>query len=155
MLNLGQVQFAAEECQRQGVGPMEVFQMCQAMNLGGHQHFLTVQFVKDLGFLVEPQKNKDGWRTVGVFFTNSEFHSKIGEAATPDQINRLIVQLVAALHEERIDADEFYKEFQMIHPFLDGNGRVGAILFNFINGTLDVPKSAPDYFGAEGTLSKI
>jgi len=153
MLNLGQVQFAAEECERQGVGPMEVFQMCQAMNLAGHQHFLTVQFVKDLGFLVEPKKNQNGWRRVGVFFTSFVHHS-MKEAATPDQIQRLIENLVMALHDGRVDAGEFYKEFELIHPFLDGNGRVGVILFNFINGTVDVPKPAPDFFGAEGTLSE-
>ena len=44
-------------------------------------------------------------------------------------------------------ADEFYLEFEMIHPFGDGNGRTGKVLHNWLLGTLDKPVLVTDYFG--------
>lgn len=38
------------------------------------------------------------------------------------------------------------KQFLWIHPFADGNGRVGFLLFNYLMGTLDNPLPLPDYF---------
>ena len=44
-------------------------------------------------------------------------------------------------------ADDAYLEFQRIHPFVDGNGRVGKILHNWLNDTLHDPILVKDYFG--------
>jgi fido (protein-threonine AMPylation protein) len=44
-----------------------------------------------------------------------------------------------------VSASEFYQEFETLHPFNDGNGRVGAILFNLLNGTLSDPIVPPPY----------
>jgi len=41
---------------------------------------------------------------------------------------------------------EAYREFQEIHPFRDGNGRVGKIVFNLLNGTLHDPQMPPNFF---------
>jgi len=43
--------------------------------------------------------------------------------------------------------DDFYLQFESIHPFADGNGRTGKILHNWLNGTLDKPKLIDDYYG--------
>jgi hypothetical protein len=47
-------------------------------------------------------------------------------------------------------ADEWYAAFEFLHPFRDGNGRTGKILFNWLTGTLENPVLMLDYFG-QGT----
>lgn len=43
-------------------------------------------------------------------------------------------------------ADQLTKQFLMIHPFEDGNGRIAAILWNWRLGTLSHPKPLPEFF---------
>ena len=42
--------------------------------------------------------------------------------------------------------EEAYKEFQIIHPFEDGNGRVGKIIYNKLKNSLDNPTFPPIFF---------
>lgn len=92
-----------------------------------------------LGALVEPTKNKTGFREIGVCVGNRVCPP--AETIKPDLINLLG-------HADHIEPIEFYKNFELIHPFIDGNGRTGKILLNWVNDTLLTPIFPPaDLFG--------
>jgi hypothetical protein len=42
--------------------------------------------------------------------------------------------------------DEKYHIFELIHPFVDGNGRVGKIVYNYLMGTLHDPEFPTNFF---------
>lgn len=42
--------------------------------------------------------------------------------------------------------DQFYFEYENIHPFVDGNGRSGKILYNYLLGRLDDPIMPPNFW---------
>jgi hypothetical protein len=99
----------------------------------------------ELGILVEPVKNKGGLRQCGV---------RVGDRICPDYgtvpwlLQELFVKLSKRSHPLKLL--EFYKEFEMIHPFVDGNGRTGKILLNWTLGhdALFAPIFPPnDLFG--------
>ena len=64
------------------------------------------------------------WRDFEVTFANGN------HGASPRHIGRLIEQLLE--NQQDITPEEFYWEFERIHPFIYGNGRVGAILYSVL-----------------------
>lgn len=102
-----------------------------------HEHHNpTVDDIRIMGRLVEPDKNPNGFRRCGVM---------VGIRVCPNW--QRVPDLLVTLFEQMPDyADRpiaFYKEFEMIHPFIDGNGRTGKVLLNWLNHTLDAPVFPP------------
>ena len=99
----------------------------------------TIDSALVLGRMIEPTKNTTGTRRCGV---------RVGWRICPDweEVPRLLNSLF-----EQYDAltpIEFYKGFEEIHPFVDGNGRTGKILYCWKLGKLLDPEFPPnDIFG--------
>jgi hypothetical protein len=84
-----------------------------------------------IGARVKPFVNKGGWRRHPVFMGYN------AEGAPWREILRLMSQLGDALREGRLTPTEWFIEFEIIHPFGDGNGRTGAIVANILMGKQD------------------
>src|SRR5258708_7244572 len=99
---------------------------------------ITLIHVLEVGRLCEQERNATGTRRVGVAVGgNRKMDWRLGEGALENLLS----------HQDRLDPDIFYFEYETIHPFVDGNGRSGKILLNWRNGTLDDPIMPPNFWG--------
>lgn len=135
------VRFCAEECKRQRSGEESVAWMVNAYNYAAErfavEQTVTEEDILEMARMIEPERNASGYRTQACHFGSYVF--------TPWQnIARSITSLLEA--QDRLNPVEFYTELEKVHPFADGNGRLGAILFNVKNGTFYKPEAAPDVF---------
>ena len=129
------VKFCAEECTRQQSGELSVSGMFGAwlwvLEVNPHINTATIL---EIGRMVDPFQNRHGFRTVRV--------SIGGRIKQVQDFKRVIGMLC----DSPIVSDpvEFYRQFESIHPFVDGNGRTGAILYNKMLGKLESPIECPD-----------
>ena len=143
-------QWAMREVARQLASPIFVVGMLQAWNYARTQvpvngitqfHLLTMsRYVRMLDY-------QPTWRTTAVSFRDG------GTASEWWHIPRQMGLLCDAMQDGPSDEDEVHewvKRFLEIHPFEDGNGRVGSILYNLLMGTMETPQMMPYYFGKEG-----
>lgn len=150
MLKLTQIRFCARECELQQSGEYSVANMCEAyiwaVECARHEAIefpLTLAFIRRLGQKIEPNKNENGFRLMPVYFKNDQTK----QALNPEHIEQALNSLLK--HGDSLSANETYVEFQKIHPFNDGNGRAGAILWNIFwmgGDHLNYPEILPDLF---------
>lgn len=121
------IKMIADEVERQQATPMHVYYLANAvefartrMALGKHQ-FINTAMILQLGSLV---LNKDVSYRMGP----AVFRQGRSEAVHPQNIEQAIFRLIR--FQDEMTPEEFVKEFLLIHPFEDGNGRVAWILWN-------------------------
>jgi hypothetical protein len=145
MFSLPDIRTMAEECSRQKSGELSVANLAFGVSFARtalvSNKPLTVDNIKIVGMFIEPEINANGFRKLPVFIDG-----KIaGVHAT--SIDTALHSLCEAFNDKRIGCDELYQEFESIHPFADGNGRVGFVLYNIFN--YGVPgrslRAAPHY----------
>ncbi len=144
VLHIGRV--AAAECARQQVGVRELSWLLSTYHLitKGDVDFMNLNGFRTIGTLVEPGANRMGFRKTPVTFANG------GTAANHADIERLMTTLCNLMKDtehdrEHDEAARLVKEFLWIRPFVDGNGRVGFLLYNWLSGTMDYPYALPNY----------
>lgn len=80
--------------------------------------------------MVEPIHNKDGYRKVGVCVGSSI-------PPPPNEVPLRMARFIEQL--PNMTPEEAYLAFEEIHPFRDGNGRVGKIIFFYLRNEMDKP----------------
>jgi hypothetical protein len=166
------VKYCVEECQRQHSGFESIPWMINAWDFAEVQatgkeanrvvRRVDLILIEDLGRFVEPIKNHDGFRRIPIFVGNRfEMHEKAPWERVPELLKRLVEAYYTGaftevgeehywrMHPEARSAeDEFYYEYENIHPFVDGNGRTGKIIYNYLLGRLDDPVMPPNFWGS-------
>src|SRR5574338_12191 len=132
--------YCAEEVKRQGRGPKEVGYMISAwmdaLSDQYHGERLSLAQIEKWGVTIEPALNSNGFRKEPVYVVGGGFVEKMPH---PNEIMQLLDRW-AKVYVPAVSASEAYKRFEEIHPFSDGNGRTGKIIFNYLNGTLLTPQ---------------
>jgi len=141
------VKHCATECMKQKSGELSVSHMFDAWIFAVDEEFLwrpldnkpfipTISFICKLAEMIEPAKNwrKPNFRKLSVI---------VNETVIPvtDFQKNLTTLIKNGWFKE--NAEEFYFAFEKLHPFIDGNGRVGNILYNLLNGSLQDPVMQP------------
>lgn len=145
------IEYIVEEVERQGHnthdldGIQRVAWMTNAwayaMKRSTHEDpQLRVQDAIKLGRLVESEKNRHGVRRHNV---------RVGKEICPPWENvPFLLDDVFKIRDE-VTPLNFYRQFCIVHPFADGNGRTGKILLNWLNGSLSEPVFPPNDFWGE------
>ncbi len=112
----------------------------------------TEEFALLLAALIEP-RNKGGYRHVGIESLKLAIPAPGAPSVMqPDKIPRAMQGLWMAFSEQRLEPDEWYHEFEKVHPLEDGNGRLGDIMWKIakVRKGEEWPSThPPDLFGTD------
>lgn len=153
------------ECDRQQVGIDRVMMLADvymaASELGPRGfHPAPIDFLGREGFAyrIEP-KNRGSYRFTPVFFDD------LSMGLAPSLIERAMMQWwdrVWAMwwptngkDMDTTDVDEVIREFLVIHPFQDGNGRIAWLLRVWLLNQWSDPEPLPDYFSNDVSKQTI
>jgi len=106
----------------------------------------TEQLALQLGTLIEP-RNKGRYRHVPATFGPGK-----PPAVDPSTVPRAMQQLWMAYSEQLLEPDEWYHEFEKVHPLEDGNGRLGDLMWKIakVRKGEEWPNThPPDLFGTD------
>lgn len=139
-MNMKVIEFCAREVEYQHRGPLQVWWMLEAWEYlqkwSWDEQFLLLT-IQRLGHKVERIKNsEEQWRGINV---------RVGTSIKPHYQH--VPGLMDGWLKDYGDMtpEEAYHAFEEVHPFIDGNGRVGKIIFNWLNGSLDNPVFPSSY----------
>lgn len=96
---------------------------------------LEIQLIAQL---VEPKTNGE-YRRTGIYFAN------LNSGMPPELIDTAMSGLLDVINDDDIDIDAMIREFLIIHPFIDGNGRTAWLLRTWLRDDWDKPEPLPDY----------
>lgn len=126
------VAYCAEEVRRQQDTPWHVFRMYRAWMTAQSLHYMNKKLnhavIRQLGAEID-ELAEEGYREYPIWVGGER---KLDHSIHADMSKLLTMQ-------GSLTPDDFYFRFEDIHPFGDGNGRTGKIIYNWLNGTLDDP----------------
>lgn len=145
ILSVKEFEYCCKEVEAQKDNPTSVIGMAKALIYAQNEYPKTIipDFIKALGFLV---KNNPGFRTINLVEPKDTLNFEL--------IEKAINQLCECQRE--IEPDDFTYQFLIIHPFIDGNGRVASLLWNYMRGSILAPEvcSYPFFEDKDENLEK-
>lgn len=106
---------------------------CIDMIIDSANYPLSERFIKELHSVLKSgtSDSRKDWFVVGDY---KKVPNEVGgrETADPEKVHRLMDELIKSYNQSSKktleDIIEFHYEFESIHPFQDGNGRVGRLI---------------------------
>jgi len=111
---------------------------------------LNVFVIRRLAGYIDPIANKVGtdsaYSELGCFRTGPAVFMNGGTSAPANEIEYRLNNLINWMGNGfALTPNEFYQTLMWIHPLRDGNGRLGALVYNILNGTINNPVVSPEY----------